>query len=103
MPSADTTGNKNLKVEPLSIQLRVAFLLNGCGVTVIAPLPTVISAPILLRHSAVATISFDKQLQLIFVGLSDKAAQIKSLCASDFDEIAFIRPERRDGVHLISI
>ena len=97
MPKAHTNGIKNRRVEPLSPQSRFAFLLNGCGVTIIVSSLTEISVPIDLRQSTVAAISFDITLHLIFVVLSESDAQMRILCASDFDEIALILPPKTDG------
>ena len=77
--SAAATGRRNLKVEPLSLQKSGSSFISAIGLTLVTSFSRVIFAPRDVRHSIVASISFDTVFILIKLSSSAKAAQIKAL------------------------
>ena len=97
-PNAATTGIKNLAVEPDSRKFIVKFLLLCLiGETVTVKPSRLMSAPNVFKAVIVAVISLDSPKFLIVTVLSDKAAEIRHRCPSDFEGGAVTEPKNSDG------
>ena len=103
--SAEITGSRNRRVEPLSRQLQIGALDGTLGPRTVKVSPSLdITAPAAPMTSTVARISSEiSGIHTRVVCSEQRAEHMSSLWASDFEETASMVPMRGEGVIFISI